>query len=76
MKTIGLNGGMSWESSLEYYRIMQALAQQGAFMAQPAAFVHLHKHRVSICQDRVRFHRVTLLPPKYDFLPIAHVLKI
>ena len=30
MKTIGLNGGMSWESSLEYYRIMQALAQQGA----------------------------------------------
>lgn len=28
MKTIGLIGGMSWESSLEYYRIINQLTQQ------------------------------------------------
>jgi aspartate racemase len=27
MKTIGLIGGMSWESSLEYYRIMNELVR-------------------------------------------------
>ncbi|MFP4559497.1 MAG: aspartate racemase, partial [Archaeoglobaceae archaeon] len=28
MKTIGLLGGMSWESSLEYYRIINELVSQ------------------------------------------------
>lgn len=30
MKTIGLIGGMSWESSALYYRIIHELMQQGA----------------------------------------------
>ena len=28
MKTIGLMGGMSWESSIEYYRIINQLIQE------------------------------------------------
>jgi len=34
MKTIGLIGGMSWESSIEYYKIINCLIQQG-FMQEP-----------------------------------------
>ncbi|NJL49912.1 MAG: aspartate racemase, partial [Leptolyngbyaceae cyanobacterium SM2_5_2] len=28
MKTIGLIGGMSWESSIEYYRIINQVTRQ------------------------------------------------
>lgn len=30
MKTIGIIGGMSWESSVEYYRIIDRLRDRGA----------------------------------------------
>jgi hypothetical protein len=32
MKTIGLIGGMSWESTVTYYKIMEALLSNAGFL--------------------------------------------
>ena len=49
MKRIGLLGGMSWESTIEYYRLVNELvaraARRAAFGRLPAAQRRLRRHR-------------------------------
>jgi len=39
MKTIGLIGGMSWESTAEYYRIMNEVVRERLSALHPAKMV-------------------------------------
>ena len=54
MKTIGLLGGMSWESSLEYYRIInqEVRFQLGGTHSAKCVFYSFDFHEVEMLQDR------------------------
>jgi aspartate racemase len=64
MKTIGMIGGMSWESTLEYYRLInqEVKAQLGGF------------HSAKCMMVSVDFHEIELLQKENDWEGAAQLL--
>ena len=60
MKTIGLIGGMSWESSAEYYRIVNAAVKTklGGLHSAKSAMFSVDFHEVEILQRARRSQRL------------------
>lgn len=59
MKTIGLIGGMSWESSTEYYRIVNETvkAQLGGFHSAKCILYSVDFHEVEVLQANAEWER-------------------
>lgn len=53
MKTIGLIGGMSWESTVEYYQIINNTikAQLGGFHSAKCILYSVDFHEIEACQS-------------------------
>lgn len=64
MKTIGLLGGMSWESTVEYYRLLNEAvkAKRGKL------------HSAKVLMYSVDFEEIVELKHKDDWTKIAHIL--
>ena len=52
MKTIGLIGGMSWESTVTYYQIINRLVQErlGGFHSAKCILHSVDFHEIEACQ--------------------------
>jgi aspartate racemase len=63
MKTIGMIGGMSWESSLEYYRIMNQAAKEklGGFHSAPCILFSVDFDEVEKLQHQGDWESLTRL---------------
>jgi aspartate racemase len=63
MKTIGLIGGMSWESSIEYYRIINetAKARLGGLHSAKSIMVSVDFAEIEALQQQGRWHEAALL---------------
>lgn len=63
MKTIGMIGGMSWESSLEYYRIMNQAAKEklGGFHSAPCILYSVDFNDVEKLQHQGDWESLTRL---------------
>lgn len=61
MKTIGLIGGMSWESSLEYYRIINEMTKQklGGFHSAKSVLYSVDFEEIERLQHRGRWDELT-----------------
>lgn len=61
MKTIGLIGGISWESSLEYYRIMNETVReiQGGYHSAKCILYSVDFAEIETCQREVNWNRAT-----------------
>lgn len=61
MKTIGLIGGMSWESSLEYYRIMNETVkkERGGFHSAKSLMYSVDFHEIEELQHQGRWEDAT-----------------
>ncbi len=61
MKTIGLIGGMSWESSLEYYRIINEAVKQelGGFHSAKSLMYSVDFHEVEELQHKGKWEEAT-----------------
>ncbi len=61
MKTIGLIGGMSWESSLEYYRIINEKTKQqlGGLHSAKCVMVSVDFHEIEQLQHNNRWDELT-----------------
>lgn len=59
MKTIGLIGGMSWESSLEYYRVINETVKEvlGGFHSAKCILYSVDFHEVEVLQARGEWER-------------------
>ncbi len=59
MKTIGLIGGMSWESSLEYYRVINETVKEvlGGFHSAKCILYSVDFHEVEMLQARGEWER-------------------
>jgi len=57
MKTIGLIGGMSWESSLEYYRLINEAtkARLGGFHSAKSLMVSVDFAEIEVMQNQGRW---------------------
>jgi aspartate racemase len=57
VKTIGLLGGMTWESSLEYYRILNEIITEklGGFHSAKCVLISLDFHEIEISQHQRRW---------------------
>lgn len=63
MKTIGLIGGMSWESSLEYYRIINQYVREklGGFHSAKSVMVSLDFTEIEMLQHEGNWSKATRL---------------
>jgi len=63
MKTIGLLGGISWESTAEYYRILNEEVQHrmGSHHSARIAMVSLDFHDVDVCVSKGRMDELSKL---------------
>lgn len=61
MKTIGLIGGMSWESSLEYYRIMNEKVRDelGELHSAKIIFQSVDFQQIKVLQDEGKWNKLT-----------------
>lgn len=61
MKTIGLIGGMSWESSLEYYRIINEKIKQelGGLHSAKCVMVSVDFHEIELLQHNNQWDELT-----------------
>jgi aspartate racemase len=61
MKTIGLLGGMSWESSLEYYRLINqaAKAKLGGLHSAKCLMFSVDFHEIEILQHQEKWDELT-----------------
>ncbi|HHY27474.1 MAG TPA: aspartate/glutamate racemase family protein [Desulfitobacterium dehalogenans] len=59
MKTIGLIGGMSWESSAEYYRIIneEVKKRRGGLHSARCILYSVDFEEIEICQSRGEWHK-------------------
>jgi aspartate racemase len=57
VKTVGLLGGMTWESSLEYYRILNEIITEklGGFHSAKCVLISLDFHEIEISQHQRRW---------------------
>ncbi len=57
MKTIGLIGGMSWESSLEYYRMINEAVKKklGGFHSAKSLMISVDFAEIEILQQQARW---------------------
>ena len=58
MKTVGLLGGMAWDSSLEYYRILneEVARKLGGFHSAKCILHSLDFHEIELAQHEGRWH--------------------
>lgn len=63
MKTIGMIGGMSWESTLEYYRLInqEVKAQLGGFHSAKCTMVSVDFHEIELLQKENDWERAAQL---------------
>jgi aspartate racemase len=63
MKTIGLIGGMSWESSIEYYRIINQVVRKklGGLHSAKSVMVSLDFYEIEHLQQQGRWEEATLM---------------
>jgi aspartate racemase len=61
MKTIGLIGGMSWESSLEYYRIINETVKEelGGFHSAKSLMYSVDFQEIEVLQHQGRWEDAT-----------------
>ena len=61
MKTIGLIGGMSWESSLEYYRIINEIAKLklGGFHSAKCLMYSVDFSEIEVLQHENKWDELT-----------------
>ena len=61
MKTIGLLGGMSWESSLEYYRIINETVKKklGSLHSAKSVMYSVDFEEIEPLQDKGRWRELT-----------------
>jgi len=61
MKTIGLLGGMTWESSLEYYRILNERINNklGGFHSAKCIMISLDFHEIQLLQHKQMWEEAT-----------------
>jgi len=67
MKTIGLLGGMSWKSTLEYYRLLNELtkAQLGGLHSAPCAIYSVDFHQIARLQGEDKWEDLKKLMIDY-----------
>jgi len=63
MKTIGLLGGMSWESSIEYYRVINEVARQrlGGLHSAKSVMLSVDFAEIEVLQRQRRWDQATRL---------------
>ena len=61
MKTIGLIGGMSWESSLEYYKIINEAVKEklGGFHSDKCLMYSVDFEEIEILQHQEKWEELT-----------------
>lgn len=73
MKTIGLIGGMSWESSLEYYRIINetVISKLGGLHSAKCLMYSVDFNEIELLQHQNKWNELTDI-----MVNIADILKI